>query len=176
MGQDYKVSMMKKQMGFTLIELMITVTIAGVILTLALPAFNQFLQNNRTTSQVNDFIAVMSLARSEAIGRNRQVQIIANGGVWTDGWIIMADVDRNESFGDADDQLIQSYEAMDRATLTSAVTEITFRSNGLIIPEDPDNPNDPVLMNLVAANCEGENDRLIEISMTGKVNITRNTC
>lgn len=88
------------QKGFTLIELMITVTLAAILLTLAVPSFQDTIRNNRLTTQTNEFIGALHLARSEAIKRGTQATICksANGsscaGVnWEDGWIVFSDLD-----------------------------------------------------------------------------------
>jgi type IV fimbrial biogenesis protein FimT len=61
--------------GFTLIELVITLTVAGILMALAAPSMFSFLASNRLTAQTNDLIADLSFARSEAIKRNGTVVI-----------------------------------------------------------------------------------------------------
>lgn len=61
--------------GITLIELIITLTIAGILMAFAAPSLRNFVDSNRQTSQVNDLIADISFARSEAIKRNGTVVI-----------------------------------------------------------------------------------------------------
>lgn len=59
--------------GFTIVELMVTVAVAGILLAVAVPSFNQMAVNSRLTAQVNDVVAALNLARSEAIKRNTSV-------------------------------------------------------------------------------------------------------
>lgn len=59
--------------GFTLLELMVTVAVASVLLTVAVPSFNQMILNSRLTAQANDVVAALNFARSEAIKRNTSV-------------------------------------------------------------------------------------------------------
>ena len=90
-----------RESGFTLIELMITVAIAAIILTLAVPSFRTAILNNTRTSVVNEFLGVLNLARSEAIKRGIKVEICRssdgsscasdNTGIWEDGWIVWSD-------------------------------------------------------------------------------------
>src|SRR4030067_1501695 len=56
--------------GFTLIELIITLTIAGILMAVAAPSMVGFVSSNRLASQVNELIADITLARSEAIKRS----------------------------------------------------------------------------------------------------------
>ena len=61
--------------GITLIELIIALTIAGILMAIATPSLRNFVESNRQTTQVNDLIADISFARSEAIKRNGAVVI-----------------------------------------------------------------------------------------------------
>lgn len=61
--------------GFTLIELMVTVVVAGILLTLAVPSMRTFIQNARIANQTNEFIADLNFARTEAIKRGANVTL-----------------------------------------------------------------------------------------------------
>lgn len=70
--------------GFTLIELMIAITIAGILLVIAIPSFQFTILNSRVKTAASDFHISLLLARSEAIKLNRNVDI-----TWTTkGWDI----------------------------------------------------------------------------------------
>ncbi|MCH6550161.1 MAG: prepilin-type N-terminal cleavage/methylation domain-containing protein, partial [Proteobacteria bacterium] len=55
--------------GFTLFELMITLAVAALILSLGVPGFRNFIQNNRATTHTNDLVTALNLGRSEATRR-----------------------------------------------------------------------------------------------------------
>lgn len=65
----------RTQSGFTLLELMITLMVAGTILGMAAPSFREFVLNSRMTGSANDLLTSLNLARSEAIKRQRPVAI-----------------------------------------------------------------------------------------------------
>ncbi len=76
--------------GFTIIELLVAMAVASVLLGLALPAFDTFIEQRNMTSRVNGFISAVNLARSEAVNRGGDVSIQAmnagdNGNEWGAG-------------------------------------------------------------------------------------------
>jgi len=87
--------------GFTLLELMVTVAVGGVLLTLGVPSFVDVVRNNRAATNVNELTTAFSIARSESIRRGWNVSVCrsSNGatcsGAWSDGWIVFRDVTRS---------------------------------------------------------------------------------
>lgn len=93
---------MRKERGFTLIELMVTIAIAAILLSVAVPSFINLVVGSRLTTQANDLVAGVYAARSEAVKRNQNVSLCragsatatacAGAGVW-EHWIVLAGVD-----------------------------------------------------------------------------------
>ena len=81
------------QAGFTVMELLIGIAVLAILTTLAVPAFTQFIQNNRLASEANEMVAAFQFARSEALKRGVQVEVCSSangescGGNWNQGWI-----------------------------------------------------------------------------------------
>jgi type IV fimbrial biogenesis protein FimT len=96
--------MQKGSRGFTIMELMVVLSIAGVIIALGAPSFTRFQLNNRLTNSANDLLATLVQARTEAITRQVNVSwcTSATPGVDTAscaasnaGWIAFVDTNRN---------------------------------------------------------------------------------
>lgn len=80
---------MQSSRGFTIIELMITIVVLAVLISIAAPSFQRVIEDNRVTTQVNEFIAAVNTARSEAIRVGGAVSLIARGGgTFLSGWCI----------------------------------------------------------------------------------------
>jgi type IV fimbrial biogenesis protein FimT len=80
--------MLMKNHGFTLIELMITLLIMAIMLAWAVPSFQEIVRQNRLTTETNELVTALNLARSEAIKRGRNVTVTPSGGDWGAGWTI----------------------------------------------------------------------------------------
>ena len=83
--------MHKKTRAFTLIELMVTLALFGILVSLAAPQFTLMSSSNRLVSQINQIAGDLSYARSEAVKRGLQVTVTANAGGWSTGWVVAAD-------------------------------------------------------------------------------------
>ena len=75
------------QSGFTLIELIITITIFGILLAIAIPNFTDLVRNQRIKAAAGDVYATLIFARSEAIKRNANVSV-CQASDWAGGWSI----------------------------------------------------------------------------------------
>lgn len=99
--------------GFTIIELMLTIAVAAAILIQGVPSFQGLMERNQLTSNINQFISSLSLARSEAIRRNQRVALcpsnngsVCAGSGYENGWIIYVDRNANNSRQPVSEELI----------------------------------------------------------------------
>ena len=72
-----------KQQGFSLVEILITISIMVIAISLAAPPLNSFIENNRMTSATNKLVSAINYARNEAITRRTTTTITGNGNGWT---------------------------------------------------------------------------------------------
>jgi len=92
-----------RTVGFTLIELMVTLAVAAILAAIAAPGFMAMIRDNRISTQANNLIGSIQLARSEAAKRGVQVTIRHNGSTankWDDGWIVFTDWDGDGVYDD----------------------------------------------------------------------------
>lgn len=68
--------------GFTLIELIITVTVGAILIMLAVPSMGQMIANNRLAGGANEILGAINYARSEAIKRGASVSVCEGDGGW----------------------------------------------------------------------------------------------
>lgn len=61
--------------GFSLIELMVVISILAILLALALPNFAEWIRNNQVRSAAESLRDGLQLARSEAVKRNTRVRM-----------------------------------------------------------------------------------------------------
>ena len=66
------------QFGFTLIELMVTLTVLAVLLAIGIPGFRELIMQQRLSSSTNEVIAGLALTRSESIRKNTKQRFCLN--------------------------------------------------------------------------------------------------
>lgn len=102
---------MTRSHGFTLVELAVTLAVVAVLAAAAIPAFTNFVRENRMITALTQFRGQLMLSRSLAIRTSTEVvickrdasgQCTRNGG-WDQGWMVFSDRDGNRQCLDLDD-------------------------------------------------------------------------
>jgi type IV fimbrial biogenesis protein FimT len=177
--------------GFTLIELMVTVSVLAIALALAAPAFMQLIATNRLSGQTNEFIATLHLARSEAVRRAQPVTLRANSDPddYAKGWQVFTDADANGSEASPSTSTdgtvlrlggpLAGGTTINRATRSgssgtfSYTTDstsadrryVTFTSRGTM------NSNGPAFFRICDARTPGIGGRVVQINIVGKISL-----
>lgn len=125
--------------GFTLMELMVTISIAAILMTIAIPSFIDFVRNNRLTAQANDFVLALTYAKSEAVKRGVRVTVCsrqndtscAGSTTWDSGWLVFVDANGNGSI-DTGEEILRVRSPLEGGnTLRSGSGQrVTFQSTG----------------------------------------------
>ncbi len=131
---------MRKQHGFTLIELMITLATLAIIVGIGVPGLRDFMMNNRQVAAVNEMAASLALTRSEAVARNLTVSMCpsANGttcaaGAWDQGWIVFSDgaADGAVNGGDVVIKAVEELQGLN-VTTPDLGASVSYRPNGRV--------------------------------------------
>ncbi|MGY2170107.1 GspH/FimT family pseudopilin [Pseudomonas gingeri] len=79
--------MFQRTRGFTLVELMVTVAVLAILLTIAVPSFTSSIQRSRADTEASDLVRALNYTRLEAINRGVNVRIApsVSGSAWTAG-------------------------------------------------------------------------------------------
>ena len=183
---------MKKQLGFTLIEVMIVIIIVGILASIAAPSLSTLMKNNRLKAQMFDMLGSINIARSEAVKRKAQTVLCRSadptadsptcGGTsqtWTSGWIVYA----------KGDDVIDAYDSTTDTIIgigNPAEADVEVMSNS-VVPSaaDPSDGDNYIIYNtdgtlngsaqLVYAICDDRGEEFgkqISIALVGRAVLT----
>ncbi len=148
------------QRGFTLVELLITLTIAAILISLASPSFSSMIKNNRIASQADELILSLNYARSEAISRGESVSLNSGSVNWHEGWTVDT----------GDGTTIRNYAALEGSTtLVGSASTLEYRGNGFFA-------GDGAITFTLCDDRENSTGRAISVSLTGRVENNNMLC
>ncbi|MBT4523094.1 MAG: prepilin-type N-terminal cleavage/methylation domain-containing protein [Halieaceae bacterium] len=167
--------------GFTLLEMMIAMAIAAILMTIAVPGFQNVIRNNRISAASGDLVAALLTAKAESAGRTNFVTVCkrnsggsgceANGG-WEQGWLVFVDEDGDGTV-DSGDEILYDHAALEgglTAYGTSGITRrVTYRANGMT--------NLTSMQTLVLCDQRGygDNAKGIMVSIIGRASTSKAT-
>lgn len=136
-----------KQLGFTLIELMVVIVIAAILLTIAVPSFDSMIKKNNVEALQARLSSAISTARTEAASRNTIVTICAssngttcsnNNGLWGEGWVIFENDGHN--IDDVANKIaIDVFESEGAYSIVSNNNSyLSFNSQGFLFGSNPE--------------------------------------
>lgn len=107
------VQMLKNRIisGYTLLELMVTLSIAAILLLVALPSFAHIFKSNDMSATLNQVTSLLNNARYTAISNKNIVTLCPSkdfescSGTWSDGAIMFNDYDGDRQFNNNDQPL-----------------------------------------------------------------------
>ena len=155
----------KKQIGFTLMELLMALAIVGIVAVFGIPSMTQFLASKRTDSQINEFLTTIREARTSAMKLNSTIIINPINGDWTSGWQMGLDANGN---GSIDSILRESSIDSNELQFNSIPSNLSFDARGRATP---------TLISITPLRCGSTNPRRdIDVTFAGYIDITRCSC
>jgi type IV fimbrial biogenesis protein FimT len=158
----------RRARGFTLLELLVTLAVATILVTVAVPSFRSFVQNSRATTHTNELVTALNLGRSEAIRRGRPVTVCSSSDGatcsgatdWSDGWVVLAP-------GNA---VVRTWDEREggAGVVTAEVDRIDFEPRG--------SAGAGGTFEIRLPGCSGDLGRDVDVNVAGRVSTTRVTC
>lgn len=171
---------MKREKGFSLLELMVTMAIAAIVLSVGVPSFRSVIMDNRLVTQANLFVTSINLARSAAVRYQRNATVCASANFdaavpscavstdWSNGWIVWVDKDR-DTVTDAGEVLAVFEPMTESLSFSSSGTAgFTYNARGFSVVG-----GDALLL---CDSRAAETGRIIRVNAVGRTNISRRGC
>jgi len=160
----------KANQGFTLIELVITITVLAIVATVAVPSFRNVIVSNSVSFDRDEFFTLANFARSEAIKRGTAVTICRssdgvscdNSLAWDQGWLAFHDADADGS-QDSGEEVIRTVGPLDGQVSVAhggSDERITYTSRGLLIRGDG--------VFTFSHSAGSQFDKTVDIGITGR--------
>lgn len=161
---------MNKQHGFTLVELMVSVALIGIISAVVLPGFSSFLNNQKLNVASNNIYTAMQFSKASAVQQNARVTLVMDPS--TGQWCLFnrsieADsIDCDFASNDLEDGVIRKHlDVLDPNVLIgmspSAATQITYDGLGRVVP----NPDGSATIANVAFTLPKDPDRASTVQL-----------
>ena len=167
---------MKTQRGFTLVELLVTLAVFGILALAAIPAFNRYVNSNRMITETNTIVGALNYARNEAIKRRATISICRSSdgatcsgtaGTWNAGWIVFVNANNDSPAQvDSGEEILRVFGVFNDtlAASTSLADYVTYNANGY------SNAQGQFVL------CDSDNTtstaRTITVSRTGRTSLT----
>lgn len=169
-----------EERGFTLMELLAVLSVAAILLTIAVPGYAFLVNTGKLATATNDLMSAVQLARSEAVKRRVRVTVCKSRGTaiacdtaanWQQGWIVFVD-GATRGAVDAGDSVLwvaAGFDSQIEIDTSNFSNYISYRSDGVSQGQN----------NLATGSislCLAGDRREIIVNSTGRPRLRRDTC
>jgi len=158
--------------GFTMIELITTMSIVAILLGIGVPSFRYITNADRASSEINGLLGDLQFARAQAIRSGQAVSVCSttNGATcgasnsWRTGWLVFSDTGVQGTI-DGTDTILKAqkgFTGTDTLVADNAVTVVTFNRDGFSI-----NLPGPITFALHSAPVNATYTRCLSLSIVG---------
>lgn len=133
-----------KPCGFTLIEMMVAISIAAILLAVAIPSFQSLIKRNAIENLQTRLAAALTAARSEAASRNvvttlcaSKAGLVCEVDEWSSGWIVFTDLD-GDAVKDNNEEILQTFQNKNgylikfKNEAKNSINSLSFTSQGFV--------------------------------------------
>jgi type IV fimbrial biogenesis protein FimT len=146
--------------GFSLVELVVTIAVVGILASIAIPSFSGMIANNKARGVATDLYFDLAKARSEAVKRNRDVTMSPTDDGWKKGWNIYP---TNQS-----DNILESHSVSGANVSVSGPGSVKYNSSGRI--------GGSVSFGIEATVGSASANSCVTVSLSGLPNVKNSAC
>lgn len=151
----------RRNSGFTLVELVVTIAIIGILASIAIPSFSSSVATTRARSVATDLYMSLLKARSEAVKRNTAVIVSPAESGWNKGWTVYP--------ANASTRVLENHAISADVTISGPGT-VRYNSAGRVVASDS------VSFNISATMGDATAERCVAISLSGLPTIKSAAC
>lgn len=142
--------------GFSLIELMVTLAVAGVMLMVAVPSFGNLMISSQLTGMSNELASALNVARVEAVKRNAPVEVCADS---------TCTVTARRASDGAQIQIRSGLDGLVPPIQARAVTHLSFSGQGLAYANGQTAPYSGLVADLFTDRLSTDNHRCVYMAV-----------
>jgi len=167
---------MRAARGFGLIELFITIAIAAILVSAAVPGFQELTRRMTVSTNTNDMVGALTLAKAEATKRGVIAGVMGSGANWTLGGYAVRVDSNNDNTLTVADELLRTYPAIENQyTVKTKVTggndaQIAFTASGSLML-----PATAADINVCRPDHQAAQSAWIHVAPSGEITSRRNT-